>query len=62
MKESELVGKLLPGHPDVFPIIENIREKCQIPEVRPEDDGITHVLLTNYETDWDAVLNCPKNP
>jgi len=27
MKETELLGKLLPGHPDVFPIIENIREK-----------------------------------
>jgi len=35
MKESELLGKLMPGHPDIFPIIENIREKYQIPEVRP---------------------------
>lgn len=33
MKESELLGTLLPGHPDIFPIIENIREKHQIPEV-----------------------------
>ncbi len=44
MKESELLGKLLPGHPDIFPIIENLREKYQIPEVRLEDD-----------IDWEAV-------
>jgi hypothetical protein len=49
MKESELLGKLMPGHPDVLPIIENIREKYQIPEVRPEDEDITELLLTNHE-------------
>jgi hypothetical protein len=31
MKESELLGKLMPGHPDILSIIENIREKYQIP-------------------------------
>jgi len=36
MKESELVGKLLPGHPDLLPIIENFREKYQISEVRSD--------------------------
>ena len=46
MKETELLGKLMPGHPDLLPIIENIRGKHQIPEVRPEDDDITQVLLT----------------
>jgi len=45
MKETELVGKLLPGHPDIFLIINTIREKYQIPEVRPEDD-IDAILLT----------------
>jgi hypothetical protein len=25
MKESELLGKLMLGHPDLLPIIENIR-------------------------------------
>jgi hypothetical protein len=55
MKESKLLGKLLPGHPDIFPIIENIREKYQIPPVNPEDDDITQLLLTNYEIPWDAV-------
>jgi len=33
MKEAELLGKLMPGYPDIFPIIENIREKYQLPEV-----------------------------
>jgi len=61
LKQSELLSKLMPGHPDLIPIIENIREKYQILEVRPEDDDITQALLTNYEIDWDAVRNYPKN-
>jgi hypothetical protein len=44
MKETELIGKLLPGHPDIFPIIESIREKYFIPPVDPEDD-IGAILL-----------------
>ena len=44
----------MPGHPDVFPIIENIREKYQIPPVDPEDD-IDEILLTRDDIDWDAV-------
>jgi hypothetical protein len=55
VKEAELLGKLLPGHPDILPIIENIREKYQIPAVNPEDEDITHILLTNYDIPWDAV-------
>jgi hypothetical protein len=61
MKDPQLLGKLIPSHPDLLPIIENIREKCQIPEVRPEDDDITKVLLTNYEIDWDVMRDYPKN-
>ena len=38
MKETELLGTLMPPHPDILPIIENIREKYQIPEVSPEDE------------------------
>jgi hypothetical protein len=38
MKESELLGKLLPGHSDIFPSIENIRAKYQLPEITPGDD------------------------
>lgn len=55
MKESELLGKLLPGHPDIFPIIQNIREKYQIPPIDPENSDITDLLITEYEIDWEAV-------
>jgi hypothetical protein len=51
---SELLGKLLPGHPDIFPIIQNIREKYGIPEIRPEDD-IAEILLMRDDIHWDAV-------
>jgi len=54
MKETELLGKLMPGHPDIFPIIENIREKYSIPPVDLEDD-IDEILLTRDDIDWDAV-------
>lgn len=54
MKESELLGKLLPGHPDILPIIKNIRDKYQIPEVDPEDD-IGAILLTRDDIDWEVV-------
>jgi len=36
MKKSELLGKLMPGHPDILPIIENIRQKYQLSEVASE--------------------------
>ena len=35
MNETELLGELFPSHPDIIPIIQNIREKYQIPEVKP---------------------------
>lgn len=55
MKQSELLGTLLPGHPDFFPIIKNIREKYQIPEILPEDEDFANILLTNNEIDWQSV-------
>ena len=33
MKVSKILGTLMPSHPDIVPIIENIREKYQLPEV-----------------------------
>ena len=55
MKEFELFGHLLPSHPDIFPILQKVREKYQIPEIRPEDDGFIETLLTEYEIDWHEV-------
>lgn len=54
MKETELLGKLLPGHPDILPIIENIREKYGIPPINPEDDP-TEILLTRDDINWEVV-------
>ena len=54
MNEAELLGELFPSHPDIIPIIQNIREKYQIPEVRPEDD-INGILLARDDIDWEAV-------
>jgi hypothetical protein len=54
MKETQLLGKLMPGHPDIFPIIENIREKYQIPPIDPEND-IDEILLTRDDIEWDAI-------
>jgi hypothetical protein len=56
MKESKLLGSLFPALPDFQPIIQNIREKINIPEISPEDDdGITEILLTDEQIDWVAV-------
>lgn len=40
MKEAHLLGKLLPSHPDILPILEEIREKYQIPEISPTDNSL----------------------
>jgi hypothetical protein len=45
MKETKLLGSLLPSHPDAIPIIEKIREKYQLPEISPDDDPITEIYL-----------------
>jgi hypothetical protein len=41
MKESELLGTLMPSHPDLQPIIQEIRKKYQLPEVDPDGEPIT---------------------
>jgi hypothetical protein len=40
MNETKLLSSLLPGHPDFQHILQNIREKYDIPEIIPEDVGI----------------------
>ena len=55
MKESELFGKLFPGHPDLLPIIESIKEKYDIPEIEPRQDNITELILLDNPPDLDIV-------
>jgi hypothetical protein len=40
MKETKLLGKLLPSHPDILPILVEIREKYHIPEISPIDNSL----------------------
>jgi len=55
MNEIKLLSSLLPGHPDFLLILLNIRKKYDIPEISPEDDGITEIFLADNQIDWDAV-------
>jgi hypothetical protein len=41
MKEPQFIGSLMPLHPDFQSIIQEIREKYQLPEVDPESQPIT---------------------
>ncbi|HCC79395.1 MAG: hypothetical protein A2X25_06715 [Chloroflexi bacterium GWB2_49_20] len=52
---TTLFSSLLPSYPDLLPIIQEIREKYNIPEVGSEDGGMTEVLLADEQIDWDAV-------
>jgi hypothetical protein len=45
MKESQLLGTLLPSLPEFIPILQAIREKYNLPEISPEDDPITEIYL-----------------
>lgn len=35
MKETQLVGKLLPTYPNILPVLLVIKEKHNIPEISP---------------------------
>ena len=50
-----------PSHPDLQPILKDIRSKYNIPEIGPEDDGITEILLSDEYIDWDEVYQEIKN-
>ena len=45
MKESQLIGTLIPPHPDFQPIIQEIGQKYQLPEVDPDGEPITEIYL-----------------
>jgi len=55
MKESKLLGKLLPSHPDILPIFEGIRNKYNIPEIDSVTDDFGEIFYADDEIDWDAV-------
>jgi hypothetical protein len=45
MKESQFLGTLMPSHPDFQPIIQQVREKYQLPEVDPDGGPMREVYL-----------------
>lgn len=45
MKEAKFIGALMPTHPDFLPIIQEIREKYQLPEVDPDGEPIAEIYL-----------------
>jgi hypothetical protein len=45
MKESQFIGSLMPSHPDFQPIIQEIRDKYQLPEVDPDGEPLTEIYL-----------------
>ena len=49
MKESKLLGSLMPTHPDIAPIIQAIRDKYQIPYKRPGDDCSSYLALLDTD-------------
>jgi len=55
MKEAQIIGKLLPTHPDILPILEEIREKFNIPPISPTDESLKILLEFDLEINWKAV-------
>ena len=55
MKEKLLLKSLLPGYRDILPILQEIREKYNIPEIDPEMDDFNEIFYANDQTDWEAV-------
>jgi hypothetical protein len=52
---NQALGKLTPAHPDVLPILEEIRERYQIPEISPLDNSLQVLLRHELEFDWKAI-------
>ncbi|MCB9109614.1 MAG: hypothetical protein H6634_00035 [Anaerolineales bacterium] len=59
MEERKFLGTILIHSPKLFPILEGIIDKYDIPEIEPANDGIRERLLAELEAeneiDWEAV-------
>jgi len=55
MKETQLIGKLLPTHPDIYPILEEVRIKYKIPPISPNDDSLKTFVKYELGIDWNSV-------
>lgn len=65
MKETQFLGTVFLESPLIFPILENIREKYDIPDLDPTKDGLKERLLqemeNDQEIDWKAVRQDLEN-
>ena len=57
VKESQLLGTLLPSQPDFIPIEKAIREKYNLPEISPDGEPITEIYLGDEFISFDEFRN-----
>lgn len=57
MQINKLLGILTPAHPDIFPVLEIIREKYNIPEIAPGDYTLAEILWAEDEIDLEAMYH-----
>lgn len=56
MKEAKFLGALMPSHPDLQPIIQEIRNKYSLPEVDPEGEPIKEIFLGDKQVTFEEFL------
>jgi len=47
MKEAKFLAPLMPTHPDLEPIVQEVRDKYQLHEVDPDGEPITEIFLND---------------
>ncbi|MBI5963982.1 MAG: hypothetical protein HY863_10940 [Chloroflexi bacterium] len=53
--EAQVLGNVLSSHPDILPIIRDVREKYNIPEITAEDSALLDILFSDESIDWETV-------
>jgi hypothetical protein len=63
MKTSQFIGTLMPSHPDFQLIIQELREKYQLPEVDPDGEPKKAIVTGNIPiTNLDALITAIPTP
>jgi hypothetical protein len=55
MKEAKIFGSLLPAHEHIMPILGEVRDKYQIPEISPTDNEMKIFLRHEFEFKWSTI-------
>jgi len=56
MREAKFFGALMPTHIELQPIIQEIREKYNLPEVDPDGEPIKEIYLDDKEVSLEEFL------